>query len=99
MARRFNLDIDALIDALAERVAERVREHSASADSQTVRPRLLDVKQAAAYMSRTEDAVRHLIQAGKLRTVRIGRRVFLDYQRPGTVDREQQDRRNLTREL
>jgi excisionase family DNA binding protein len=71
------LNLDALIDAIAERVAERLRAGSSS-ESGTVRPRLLSVAQAAQYLGRSRESVEHLIAAGKIPTVRIDRRVFLD---------------------
>ena len=70
---------DALLDALAERVAAKVRADLAQAgNGGTIRPRLLTVEQAASYMGRTLDAMQHLTATGKIRTVRIDRRVFID---------------------
>ena len=43
-----------------------------------VKPRLLSIEQGGAYVSRTEEAMRHLIQAGKIPTVRADRRIYLD---------------------
>ena len=47
-------------------------------------PRLLNVKDAAAYIGRTEQAVQHLIHQRELVVVRKGRRVHLDR---GDLDR------------
>ena len=38
---------------------------------------LLDVKQAAVYLGRTEQSIQHLIFARELPVVRVGRRVHL----------------------
>ena len=43
-----------------------------------VRPRLLTVEQAAAYIGRTKDAIQHMIASCKVPTVRSDRRVFID---------------------
>ena len=75
------LTIDALLDALAARVAEKVRAELAQAsNSGAIRPRLLTVEQAAVHLGRTEEAVRHLIASGRLRVVKIDRRVQVDMQ-------------------
>jgi len=55
--------IDELIDILAERLAKRV-ETRLNDPSSTLRPRLLPVGQAAYYLGRTEDSMRHLIASG-----------------------------------
>ena len=68
---------DDLLDLLAERVARRVgaRLNDSSAG---VGPRLLPVEQAAVYLGRSEDAIRHLVACGKLPVVRTDKRIFLD---------------------
>lgn len=71
--------IDELIDLLAERLAKRF-ETRLNDPSPTVRPRLLPVGQAASYLGRTEDSIRHLIASGRLPVVRTDKRVFLDRQ-------------------
>lgn len=71
--------IDELIDLLAERLAKRV-ETRLNDPSSTIRPRLLPVGQAAYYLGRTEDSIRHLIASGRLPVVRTDKRVFLDRQ-------------------
>jgi len=43
-----------------------------------VKPVLLTVEQAAAYLGRTKEAVQHLIAERKVPVVRADRRVFLD---------------------
>ncbi len=50
----------------------------ASGSGAGVRPRLLTVEQAATYVGRSEDAVRHMIHAGKIPMVRADRRFYLD---------------------
>ncbi|MBN1458481.1 MAG: helix-turn-helix domain-containing protein [Armatimonadetes bacterium] len=77
MGSGFNLD--AFIDTVAERIATRVRAEIANSSSDpSVKPRLLSVKQAAVYLSRTEQAVAHMVSAGKLPAVRGDRRVSID---------------------
>jgi len=43
-----------------------------------VTPRLLNVREAASYISRTPKALKHMIQRNKLPVVRCGRRVHID---------------------
>ncbi len=68
--------LTAFADALAARIAERL-----NAGQQ---PRLLSVKDAAAYVGRTQKALRHLIADGAIPTVREGGRIHLDR---GDLDR------------
>ena len=58
--------------AIEETVAAR------SLSLKRVAKRLYDVKEAATYLGRTEDATRELQWAGKLPCVRLDRRVFFD---------------------
>ncbi len=71
-----NVGLDAVVDLIAERLAARLR----LADG----PRLLTVAEAAAYIGRTEKAVRHLIANHALPVVREGRALHLDR---GDLDR------------
>ena len=73
MEHGFNLD--GFLDALAERVAAKLAQHVSPT---RVQSRLMTVEQAAGYLGRTKEAVQHMIASGKLRTVRIDRRVCLD---------------------
>jgi excisionase family DNA binding protein len=70
-----------LVDGIAEEVAARVKtgitEHLKHAVS-GVQPVLLNVKEAAVYLGRSEQAVQHLIFQKDLPVVRVGRRVHLD---------------------
>ena len=69
-----------LVNAIAERVTAQVKaaiEAHISA-SHRVQPVLLNVKDAAAYLGRSEQAVQHLIFQKELPVVRAGRRVHLD---------------------
>ena len=61
------------IEAIAIAVALRIGERHTVTDR-----RLFNVAQAAEYLGRTPDAVKHLIAEGSLRAVRCDRRVFLD---------------------
>ena len=68
----------AFVTALAAEIAAKIIpqiEHNGRARTTT---RLLTVKEAAAYIGRTEQAVRHLIHKRELVVVRKGRRVHLD---------------------
>ena len=74
-------DIDALLDALAEHIVERLNGRLASPGGNgTIRPRLLTVQEAAAYLGRTKGSIQHVVADGGLPVVRFDRRVFLDIQ-------------------
>lgn len=78
---QLSFDFDAFLDALADRVAARVRcEPPQGGSVGSVKPRLLTVEQAAAYLGRTKASVQHMVSAGRLPIVRADRRVFLDVQ-------------------
>ena len=65
-----NAGLDALADAIAERVLARLH--------QGEEPRLLSVKEAAAYIGRTQKSLRYMIAAGAIPAVREGSRIHLD---------------------
>jgi excisionase family DNA binding protein len=65
-----NTALDALADAIAARVAEQL--------SRSDQPRLMSVKEAAAYIGRTAKALRHMIADGTITAVREGSRIHLD---------------------
>lgn len=67
-----NVIADALIDRVVERVCSRIEA------IQTLRPRLLTVKQAALYLSRTESAIRKLGASGAFPCTRADGRVQFD---------------------
>lgn len=69
-------DID-LISVLASRVADEVCRRQAS-NGDGPKQRLLTVAQAAIYLGRSEDAIRHMIGSGKIRPVRGDRRISID---------------------
>ena len=71
-------DLEGLIGAIAKRVAHQVKAELAQDSAMTLKPRLLTVEQASVYLGRTEDAVQHMVANGKIQTVRIDRRVFID---------------------
>jgi excisionase family DNA binding protein len=71
-------EFESLIDALAKRVAAQVRAELTDDSASTFRPRLLTVDQAATYMGRTVEAIQHMVASGKIPTVRLDRRVFID---------------------
>ena len=73
-----NIEIDHVLSAFAKKVAALVL--AEMSDGAPVRARLLDVEKAAIYLGRTEEALQHMIAAGKVPTVRIDRRVALDVQ-------------------
>lgn len=71
-----SVDID-IIGLLASRVADELcRRQSASAE--ILKPRLLTVAQAATYLGRSEDTIRHMLSSGKIRPVRGDRRISID---------------------
>jgi len=72
------VDMNAIIDAVAARLLGRMREDGAVFAPSGIRPRLMTVEQAAAYIGRTKEAVQLVISSGKLPTVRTDRRVFVD---------------------
>jgi excisionase family DNA binding protein len=69
-----------LVDAIAEEVASKVISEVAAHVQHLagkVQPVLLNVKDAAVYLGRSEQAVQHLIFEKELPVVRVGRRVHL----------------------
>jgi hypothetical protein len=71
-ARHF---IDAIADAVAARVSGLLGGHLSG-----IRPRLLSVEDAGRYISRSPAGVRKLITDGKLPTVPLDSRIFIDIQ-------------------
>lgn len=69
--------LSALADAVAERVATRLDTRTGDGAA-ALRPRLFTVEQAAVYLGRSEEGARHLIASGRLPTVKMDRRVFID---------------------
>ncbi len=67
-----------LVKAVAVEVAFMLRGEIARAAMHQVQPALLNVKEAAIYLGRSEQSVQHLIFARELPVVRVGRRVHLD---------------------
>lgn len=66
-----------LVEAIAAEVCKRIAPMITSMTPVYVQPALLDVKQAAIYIGRSEQAVQHLIFEKELPVVRVGRRVHL----------------------
>ncbi len=64
--------VELLLNALADAIADRL-EHR-----QETRRRLLSVEQAAEYINRSESAIYNLVSDGKLRPVRLDRRISFD---------------------
>jgi excisionase family DNA binding protein len=69
-------DID-IISILASRVADEVCRRQAP-NGNAPKQRLLTVAQAATYLGRSEDAIRHMVGSGKIRPVRGDRRISID---------------------
>ena len=65
------------VTALATEIAARINPQIQRRPGVTVN-RLLSVKEAAAYIGRTEQALQHLIHKREIVVVRKGRRVHLD---------------------
>jgi excisionase family DNA binding protein len=70
--------IDELAQSIAERVAAKVKSLLLGFSRRDIQPALLNVKDAAIYLGRTEQSIQHLIFQKELPVVRIGRRVHLD---------------------
>src|SRR5665213_3804451 len=66
-----------LVSAVAGEVASLLRLEFARLTPSEVQPVLLNVKQAAVYLGRSEQSVQHLIFQRDLPVVRMGRRVHL----------------------
>ena len=66
-----------LVKAVAGEVVSLLKVELARLTLPTVQPVLLDVKQAAVYLGRSEQSVQHLIFQKDLPVVRTGRRVHL----------------------
>ena len=67
--------LESFLNALADRVAERVSQRLGPANLST---RLLTIEQAALYIGRSVEAVRHMVSAGKIPTIRADRRIQID---------------------
>ena len=65
--------VTALATEIAARINPQIQRRNGTAAS-----RLLSVKDAAAYIGRTEQALQHLIHKREIVVVRKGRRVHLD---------------------
>jgi len=72
-----NPAVSGLAKALAGEVASLLKLELARRSVVDVQPVLLDVKQAAVYLGRSEQSVQHLIFEKDLPVVRKGRRVHL----------------------
>ena len=73
--------LELLVSSISEQVTKRIEtallarmEHEA----RSIQPALLNVKDAAVYLGRSEQAVQHMIFQKELPVVRAGRRVHLD---------------------
>ena len=66
-----------LVSAIASEVIRQLEPMLASITPTMIQPALLNVKQAAVYLGRTEQAIQHLIFDKQLPVVRTGRRVHL----------------------
>jgi excisionase family DNA binding protein len=69
-----------LVNAIAEQVAAQVRTQLSThlETAPRITPMLLNVKDAAVYLGRSEQALQHLIFQKEFPLVRVGRRVHLD---------------------
>lgn len=66
-----------LMSLIALEVVEHLRPVISSLQTPTIQPALLDVKQAAIYLGRTEASIQSLVFQRVLPVVRYGRRVHL----------------------
>jgi excisionase family DNA binding protein len=69
--------LSVLVKAVAEEVAKMLKPEIARMSVPTIQPALMDVKQAAIYLGRSEQSIQHLIFNRDLPVVRLGRRVHL----------------------
>ena len=74
----YNSLLDVFSDLIAAKLGARLAGREGGREGGKIQKRLLSVEQAAAYLGRTKEAVKHLIAAGKLPIVKTDRRVFLD---------------------
>jgi excisionase family DNA binding protein len=72
-----NQPMTALVSAIAAEVVKQIEPRIASLTPNVIQPALLTVKQAGAYLGRSEQAVQHLIFEKQIPVVRSGRRVHL----------------------
>ena len=66
-----------MAQALAGQVSIIIKEELARVSGSTIQPMLMDVKQAAVYLGRSEQSVQHLIADRAFPVVRHSRRVHL----------------------
>ena len=69
--------VSKISEQITARIEETVIEHLEHM-TPPVKPALLTVKDAAAYLGRSEQSIQHLIFTKELPVVRVGRRVHLD---------------------
>jgi excisionase family DNA binding protein len=69
--------ISVLVRAVAEEVAMMLKPEIAKLAVPTIHPALLDVKQTAIYLGRSEQSIQAMIWKKELPVVRVGRRVHL----------------------
>jgi excisionase family DNA binding protein len=72
-----NAAMSYMAQALAGQVASLLKDELARVGGTSIQPMLLDVKQAAVYLGRSEQSVQHIIADKGLPVVRHGRRVHL----------------------
>jgi excisionase family DNA binding protein len=70
--------VEVLARVVAAEVALIVKKQLERLANDNAQPALLNVKQAAVYLGRSEQSVQHLIFQRELPVVRVGRRVHLD---------------------
>jgi excisionase family DNA binding protein len=70
-------ELGGLVHAIAVEVSRLIAPEIARMTPVVIQPALLDVKQAAIYLGRSEQAVQHLIFNKELPVVRVGRRVHM----------------------
>src|SRR5262245_37700267 len=75
-----DVTLEALVGAIAEKVAAQVKAElqAETQNGRHIEPVLLNVKEAAIYLGRSEQSIQHLIFSHELPVVRVGRRVHLD---------------------
>lgn len=75
MSENIDLSLERVLDLLAEKLASKLSLHSG-----VMSPRLITIEQAALYLGRTSESMRHMVSSGEMSAVLMGRLILLDRQ-------------------
>lgn len=70
--------MDEFVEALARRISAQIRADLMKVQQTSIERALLGMPDAARYLGRTKCAMQHLVAAGDVPYIKIGRRVFFD---------------------